>query len=67
MTDPKTALAGVILEISFARFEASIATFSEERTPPRPFGRWDLISMTQSKGSRENKTRGGGCERGCEP
>ena len=49
MTDPKTALAGVMLEISFARFEASIATFSEERTPPRPFGRCDLISMTQVK------------------
>ena len=45
---PKTAFAGVMLETSFARFMASIATFSEERTPSRrPFGRWDLASMVQ--------------------
>ena len=36
--EPKTALAGVILEISFARFVASMVTFSEERMPPRPLG-----------------------------
>ena len=53
MTEPKTALAGVILDISFARLVASMATFSEERTLPRPFGRWDLISMNQSEGGRE--------------
>ena len=65
MTDPKTALAGVMLEISFARFVDSMATFSEEKTPPRPFGRCDLISMTQSGGNRENTMGGGSCEQRC--
>ena len=44
---PKTALAGVMLDASFARFIASIATFSEEGMPPRPFGGWDLLYMNQ--------------------
>ena len=34
LTEAKTALAGVILETSFARFMASMATFSEERAHP---------------------------------
>ena len=49
LTEPKTALAGVMLEISFARFVASMATSSEERTLPRPFGRWELLSMNRTK------------------
>jgi len=61
---PKTAFAGVILDASFARFMASMATFSEERVPPRSFGRWDLISMNRSKGSRGNTMRGGGYQQG---
>jgi len=48
---PKTAFAGVMLDTSFARFMASIATFNEEGRPPRSFGRWDLLSMNQSKGT----------------
>jgi len=39
LTEPKTALAGVILETSFARFMVSMATFNEESVPSRPFGR----------------------------
>ena len=39
LTEPKTAVAGVILEISFARFSPSMATLREERIPSRPFGR----------------------------
>jgi hypothetical protein len=31
LTEPKTALAGVILQTSFARFMASMAMFNEER------------------------------------
>ena len=46
---PKTALAGVMLDTSFARFMASIATLNEEGVPPCPFGRRDLISMNQRK------------------
>ena len=31
------------------RFVASMATFNEERTPFRPFGRWDLASIAKVK------------------
>jgi hypothetical protein len=47
LTEPKTALAGVILEISFARFSASMVTFSAERTPFRRFCRWELEVIVQ--------------------
>jgi len=30
LAEPKTALAGVILETSFARFKPSMATFKDE-------------------------------------
>ena len=53
MTEPKTTLAGVMLEASFARFKASMATFNEERVPPRPFGCWDSVSMGRNKCSRK--------------
>jgi len=56
-TDPKTAFAGVILEISFARFMASMAKFSEETIPPRAFGGWDLVSMARSHGSRKPNSK----------
>jgi len=39
MTEPNTALAGEMQEISFTRSRASMATFSEERAPSRGFGR----------------------------
>ena len=39
MTEPNTALAGEMQEISFARSKASMATFIAERKPSRPFGR----------------------------
>jgi len=31
LTEPKTALAGVMLATSFARFKASMAAFNDER------------------------------------
>jgi len=46
LTDPKTALAGVIVETSFARFMTSIAIFKEERVPSRPFDGWGLVSIS---------------------
>ena len=49
LTEPKTAFAGVTLEISFARFMAWMAMFKEERVPPRSLDCWGLVSMTQSK------------------
>ena len=57
LTELKTALAGVTLESSFARFRASMAIFSEERTASRPFGRWDLSAMVEKKGSYEEAVR----------
>ena len=53
VTVPKTALAGVMLEISFARFRASMAILSEERTASRPFGRWDLVAIVGTRDSWE--------------
>ena len=49
-TEPKTALAGVMLEISFARFEASMSTFKAERTPSRSFGRWEFVAIDETRG-----------------
>jgi hypothetical protein len=37
LKEPKIGLAGVILQNSFARFDASMATFSEERAKSRRF------------------------------
>ena len=54
LTDPNTALAGVILETSFARFMASMAMFNEEMAPSRPFGRWGLASMVETQRGDEN-------------
>jgi len=47
LTVPKTALAGVMLEISFARFMASMAAFNGERAPSRRSGRWDVVVMVE--------------------
>ena len=52
-TAPKAALAGVMLEISFTRFTASIVAFNAEMAPSRSFGRWDLASMVEAWGCRE--------------
>jgi len=47
-------LAGVILDISFARFMASMAIFNEERVPSRPFGGWGLAAIVGTRGSGED-------------
>ena len=57
LTEPKTALAGVILESSFARFKASINAFSAEIVLSRPLGRWDLASMVGTRGGCEARFR----------
>ena len=43
-------MAGVMLEISFARFRASIATFSKERAPSRPCGSWEFVAIVEVGG-----------------
>ena len=67
LTVPKAALAGVMLEISFARFRASMATFSEETTPSRPFGRRNLAAMVEAQGDWDKAVRRTGCEEEAEP
>lgn len=57
-TEPKTALAGVRLEISFARFTPSMAALSEERTLFCAFGVWDISAMVEAQGSCEDAVRG---------
>ena len=44
-TEPKTALAGVIVEASFARFKASMAAFNVETAPSRSLGRLEGSAM----------------------
>jgi len=65
MTEPKTALAGVMVENSFARFKASMATFNDERVPPRLFDCRDTVSMAESKRSNEKSVEA--ARKGWEP
>jgi len=60
LTDPKTALAGVMVETAFARFMASMAISNEEMVPSRPFGRWGLASIVETQRGGENSVRLGG-------
>ena len=50
LTEPKTVLAGVTLEISFARFIASIDAFNVERRPLRPLGRCEFVAIVETRG-----------------
>ena len=50
LTEPKTALAGVELETSFARFVTSMIAFSKERVLSSRFGRWDFGFMVENRG-----------------
>ena len=45
LAEPKTALAGVMLEISVARLRVSMATSNAERTPSRPFDCFGLVPV----------------------
>jgi len=51
LTEPKTALASVTPETSFARFTASVAAFNNEMVTSRRFRRWDFIRMVETGGS----------------
>ena len=46
--EPNAALAGVMVDISFARFRASMVTFNEEMTSPRPFGCLAFVAMIEN-------------------
>ena len=63
LTEPKTALAGVILDTSFARFITSMATFNNERASSGRFCRGESASMVKSR----ETVRQAGCENGSKP
>ena len=65
LVELNAALAGVMVEASFAKSAASIATFSEERTLSCPFDRWDspLIDIIEVRGDWEKAARRYGCEK----
>jgi hypothetical protein len=65
LTEPNTALAGVALETSFARFMASMAVFNNERAPSRR--RWKFSSMIETEGGCEKRAWRAGCEKVVEP
>ena len=54
LAEPKTALAGVMLEISFVRFRASIVTFKVERVVPFPLFCWDFGAIVESRGRKDS-------------
>ena len=62
LTEPKTALAGVMLETSFARFMASTAAFSKGMALSWRFVRWGLVTMVETGGSCESDVGTGRAE-----
>ena len=50
LTEPKAALAGVMLNTSFAIFIASIAAFNKEIAVSGRFGRCDFVAMVETRG-----------------
>jgi len=67
LAEPKTVLAGGILEIFSARFTASMAAFSAEIAPSRPSGRCDSAFIVETGGGCERTVRCEGCDEGREP
>ena len=64
LAEPKTVLAGEILEIFSARLTVSMAAFSAEMAPSRPSGRWDSAFMVETGGGCERTVWYEGCEEG---
>ena len=62
LAETNTALAGVILETSLARFKASMNTFNAEMIPSWSLGCWVLGSMVKTGGRWERIVRRGGSE-----
>ena len=46
---------------------ASMAAFNKETALSRPFGRWDLVAMVETQGSREETMEGAGRKQESEP
>jgi len=66
LAEPKTALAGMTPESSFARFRPSMATFKDEMAPSLPFGRRDSVCIVRIQGGYKERVRRAGREEGCE-
>ena len=64
--EPKTALAGVMLEISFARLRVSMATFNAERRPSRSLEGLDVGAIAETRGN-SGRVRREGCVKNPEP
>lgn len=52
-TVPKRTLTGVKAEISFARFKASMDTFSGDRVLSRPFCGREFVAIVKTQGNEE--------------
>ena len=63
LTEPKTALAGAIVEASLARFKVSMALFNADIVSSRSLGCWDPTSMVGTRCSRERTMRRAGGDR----
>ena len=62
LTEPKAAFAGVIPDISFARFRASMATSNAERRLSLPPCRWDFEAIVETRGRWKETVWQAGCE-----
>ena len=62
LTEPKTAFAGAMLAMSFARFKVSMAAFNAEMVFSRPSDSWDSDAMVEARGSCGVIVRREGCE-----
>lgn len=49
LPEPKMALGGAMLMTSFTRFITSMATFDTEMVPFRPFGRWGVATIVETR------------------
>ena len=61
LTDPKTALAGVLLVISFTKLNASMKPFNTEMTLSRSLGCRDWVSMVEIRGRWGRTVQRKGC------
>ena len=48
LTEPKAVLAGVMLEVSFAEFSASMPVSSVEWAPSRPSDSWEFVAIVKT-------------------
>jgi thymidine phosphorylase len=53
LTDPKAALAGVMLEVSSAESRVSMPASNVERVLSRPSGSREFVAIVEALGSRE--------------